>query len=160
MIVKERIPGRLVADGDRFNLRLEASDSENQIFLAYALVTQGPEHQILPSVLLDDWGNEIKGLGIYQWINENGLHFPRAEVFGFSPTGTPAQYFLRDLELFTKYPVYAFSDQDASDSSGVSVGVVLIPTGSIDTSQPIEPPEGISVLLRRGQVDWQPVATQ
>ena len=160
MIVKECIHGRLVADGDSFNLRLEASDSENQIFLAYALVTQGPEHQILPSVLLDDWVNEIKGLGIYQWINENGLRFPRAEVFGFSPTGAPAQYFLRDLELFTKYPVYAFSAQDAPDFSGVSVRVVLIPTESIDAGQTVEPPEGISVLLCRGQVDWQRAGTK
>jgi hypothetical protein len=160
MIVKEPIHGRLVADGDGFNLRLEASDSENLIFLAYALVTQGPELQILPSVLLDDWGNEIKGLSIYQWIHENGLHFPRAEVFGFNPTGAPTQYFLRDLELFAKYPVYAFTAQDAPDSSGVPVGVILIPTEGNDSGQSIEPPEEISALLRRGHVDWQRVGTK
>jgi hypothetical protein len=154
MIAKEEIQGTIVIDSDKAALRLKGENAGSPVFLSYALVTQGPGYHILPSVLLDDWGQEINQLAIYPWIRENGLRFPRAEVFGVSPTGQPEQYFLRDLELFGAAPVYAFAAEDAPDASGVLLRAVLIDDESVDLAQPISPPPDVSGLLREAQVSW------
>jgi hypothetical protein len=138
---------------------LNAPDEPERVYLAYALVTQGPELQLLPSVLLDDWGNEVRDLALYDWIANNGLHFPRAEVFGESPTGAAAQYFIRDLELFGRFPVYAFATPDAPAAEGLLLRAILLPDASITAPQPVEPPDEAGDLLRRSQVEWWRVAS-
>ena len=50
MIIKELVYGRLVGEADSTTLRLDAQDAGNHVYLAYALVTQGPGHHVLPSV--------------------------------------------------------------------------------------------------------------
>lgn len=154
MIIKEPIPGSLIIDGEKVALRLGEPETADRVYLAYALVTQGPEYQILPSVLLDDWGNEVGSLALYAWIKDNGLRFPRAEVFGESPAGAPAQYFLRDLELLGQFPVYAFTESDAPASSGVMVRDVLVPDAAASAPQPTEAPENVAPPLREGQLHW------
>lgn len=158
MIIKEVVRGELVPFEDGLALRLDNHDGTETVYLAYALVTQGPGLRVLPSVLLDDWGAEIGGLQLYQWIEENGLRFPRAEVFGKDPSGSPVQYFIRDLELFGKYPVYAFSAEDAPDATGVQVDTVLIMRDGNDAPEPIEPPDDIGTPLRRAKVQWWAVS--
>lgn len=155
-IVMEAISGTLLSDGQNTALRLNLSDPEGEaaVYLAYALVTQGPEYQLLPSMLLDDWGNEIGHLALYQWIRDNTLHFPRAEVFGSTPSGAPEQYFLRDIELFTKYPTYAFSAEDAPISSGVPLQAALIPDEAAESPTPVSPPDHINGPLREARVSW------
>lgn len=160
MIIKEAIKGSVIVNGDQAAIRLTSPESEDVIYLAYALVTQGPEYQILPSVLVDDWGNEIDGMRLYDWVKENGLHFPRAEVFGVTPNGAKAQYFLRDLELFTKFPVYAFAGADADDSSGIAVQAILVPDASVATHEVCDPLNEISPMLARGQLAWWRVNPQ
>ena len=71
MIIKHAVPGTLIIDDGKAALRLGAPEAPEQVHLAYALVTQGPELQILPALLLDDWGNEVSGLALYGWINDN-----------------------------------------------------------------------------------------
>lgn len=160
MIIKDSIPGTLIREGNRAALRLGEPAAGDTVYLAYALVTQGPEYQIMPSVLLDDWGNEVGSPALYDWIRENGLRFPRAEVFGESPAGAPAQYFLRDLELLGRFPVYAFRDADAPTAEGVLVGDVLIPDAATTEPQPIDPPADIAFPLREGQLRWWRVDPQ
>jgi hypothetical protein len=130
------------------------TESGASVYLAYALITQGPGHQILPASLLDDWGNEIGGLDLYNWIHEHGLRFPRAEVFGFSPSGQEEQYFLRDLELFAKYPVYAYAGESDPVNAGVLLGAILITDSTSSTAQAIEPPDDLVAPLREAQVSW------
>lgn len=154
MIVKQSIPGSLAETNGKTVLRMDESKTEEPVYLAYALVTQGHEHPILPSVLLDDWGNQIGQLELYQWIRDNGLQFPRAEVFGISPSGAQVQYFLRDLELFAKYPVYAFASKDAPDSSGILLQAVLISDEKVEAAQPTAPPDEVSPPLREAQLSW------
>lgn len=154
MIITQPIPGTLIVDGAQKALRLGEPGSAERVYLAYALVTQGPEYQILPSVLLDDWGNKVGSLNLYAWIRENGLRFPRAEVFGESPAGAPGQYFLRDLELFGHYPVYAFSGADAPAATGILVRDVLVPDVAVTAPQPTEPPTEIAPPLREGHLRW------
>lgn len=159
MIVKHPVHGKLVTDGDKVALHLNP-DSDSILFLAYALVTQGPGLHILPSALLDDWGNEIKNPDLFQWIADNGLHFPRAEVFGVSPTGEPVQYFLRDIELFVGYPLYVFEAEDAPDSSARLAQAVLLTDDSIDGEVRTTVPDGTGDLLSKSQVSWWLVTPQ
>lgn len=159
MIITQPIPGTLIVDGEKVALRLGEPEAADHVYLAYALVTQGPEYHILPSILLDDWGNEIGSLRLYAWIRENGLRFPRAEVFGESPAGAPAQYFLRDLELFGRFPVYAFRDADAPATAGTLVRDVLLPEAAATEPRPTEPPQEITSPLREGQLRWWRVNT-
>lgn len=154
MIAKEPVQGKLLTDGGKAALRITATDEGSPVYLSYALVTQGPGHHLLPSVLLDDWGKEINQLQIYPWIREHGLRFPRAEVFGRSPNGEQQQYFLRDLELFGALPAYAFTAEDAPYSSGVLLRAALIDDESVASPQMISPPENVSDLLREAQLSW------
>jgi hypothetical protein len=154
MIIKHSVPGSLWISNDVAALRLAEPDAIDRVYLAYALVTQGPEHQILPSVLLDDWGNEVGNLKLYGWIRENGFRFPRAEVFGESPTGAPVQFFLRDLELLERYPVYAYTDGDMPTAAGVRLRAILLSDESVAAPLRIAPPDDVSELLRQAQVDW------
>jgi hypothetical protein len=153
-IIKQAVQGTLLVDGEKTALLMGNSESGATVYLAYALITQGPGHQILPASLLDDWGNEIGKLDLYHWIHENGLRFPRAEVFGYSPSGKREQYFLRDLELFAKYPVYAFGGDDEPANSGVLLRAVLIPDVTTVEPQRIDPPEDLIPPLREAWVSW------
>lgn len=154
MSIMERVNGTVIQEGGKNALRLSGSDTGSDVYLSYALVTQGPGWQILPSLLLDDWGNQIDGLALYDWIRENGLRFPRAEVFGHSPQGESVQYFLRDLELFEKYPVYAFASDDDAPSSGIPLHAILIPDADVTVGVAAQPPAEASALLREAQVSW------
>lgn len=153
-IIKQPIPGTIMMDGDVCAIRYSSSESDEVVFLSYALTTLGPGHRVLPSVLLDDWGKEIGGLAFYRWIRDHGQKFPRAEVFGLDPTGAEVQYFLRDLELLSRYPVYAFTEENAPANAGVPIRAILIPDDAADTPQSISPPGDIDSPLREAQVEW------
>ncbi len=154
MIVKQSIPGTIIVDGNKAALRLGDAQSTDHVFLTYALVTQGPEYQILPSVVLDDWGNEVGQIQLYAWIRDNGLKFPRAEVFGETPKGAPAQFFVRDLELFGKYPVYGFSAIDAPTASGMLLNAILVPDSTIQEPELSEVPDDVVAPLQEVQAGW------
>lgn len=153
-IIKDPTAGTLLADGDLIALRLGAADSDSLVYLSYALVTQGPGHQILPSVLLDDWGREIRHLELYRWIEENGQRFPRAEVFGIDPAGAQVQYFLRDLELLARYPLYAYTEKNAAPNSAVVIRAILLPDDAVDEPQRARPPDDLKSPLRKTSTEW------
>jgi len=151
----------LLRDGGRAALwleGLEAGDEDQSVYLAYALTTQLPSGDtpthILPSVLLDDWGAEVKKLELYRWIHEFGVQFPRAEVFGLDSQGAPVQYFLRDLDLLGRYPTYAFTEIDAPASAGVLLRAALLPDESVKRPEPAEPPDDVKPPLRRARLTW------
>jgi hypothetical protein len=153
-IIRHRVPGVLIADGELTVLVLGPEHSPQAIDLAFALITQGVENQILPSLLLDDWGNEIKDLKLYRWIHENGDRFPRAEIFGMDPAGNAVQCFLRDIDLVASFPVYALLSEDSSGKSALPLRAILLEEVGLAFPQSAEPPPGTSFPLRKGQVDW------
>ena len=99
------------------------------LYLRFALVIMGSEDHVLPAFLLDDWGNEIKGATLYSWLRENGNAFPRAEVFGFAPDGREVQHFVREFELYVRWPCYAYANGDAPLSSGLLLTRILAAAG-------------------------------
>ncbi|MBP9503232.1 MAG: hypothetical protein KBF17_13815 [Candidatus Promineofilum sp.] len=153
-LIKKSVPGVLLVDDDLAVLRLDKTGSENRVYLSFAFITHGPGYRILPSVLLDDWGNEVSYSDLYDWIRDNGLRFPRAELFGFDPAGLQTQYFLRDLELFAEYPLYAFAEKDSTPDSAVLVRAIFLPGEAVDAPQRVATPDDIEFPLSKTDVEW------
>jgi hypothetical protein len=156
-LITQHIAGTVIDDGQRLALLLEPGgdpDAGPSVFLAHALTTQGIAAQIIPSVLLDDWGNEVKGLVLYDWIDEHGLRFPRAELFGLSPGGERVQYFLRDMELFTPLVTYAATNPALPIAEWRPLRAVLVPDAALLAPEQGAMPDSVTGPLRRAGVTW------
>lgn len=153
--IKQRMAATLLADGPWVALRLhEEGPEEEAVYLAFALTTQGIAAQIVPAVLLDDWGKEIKGLALYDWVQEHGWRFPRAELFGVSPHGEAVQYFLRDMELLAPWVVYAAADKSQPIGGWWLVQAVLIPDETLFAPESAGAPAGLTGPLKGARVSW------
>jgi hypothetical protein len=151
-VPKHRIQGKLLTAGERAAMLLD--EAAESLFLRYALVDQATSRHLLPEVLLDDWGSEIRGLAIYAWIEKNGLYFPRAEVFGFDLKGREKQFFIRELDLMARYPCYAYAQPDSPLPAGVLVEAMLIMDEGSGQPQRIKRPAGIERPLTNSAVAW------
>jgi hypothetical protein len=120
----ESVNGELVSHDGIAALLLEPSFE--QVYLRYMLRVTGSEELFMPELLLDDWGHEIKTLDLYRWIQKNGNHFPRAELFGYSLDGEKRQYFIRELDLVELYPCYGFKDPGSSLTDGLLIEHIVM----------------------------------
>lgn len=156
MFFKQRIPGRLILDDGLAALEAAtpADGSAPHVYLSYAFVTLGVEEHLLPNFILDDWGNEFQGLELYRWVGENGLQFPRAELFCVGLDGEERQHFLRELDLVARFPAYAFDGEGAPIGSAVLLNAVLLVDDSVIEPTPGEAPEGMESPLRQARIDW------
>jgi hypothetical protein len=128
--------------------------SEAQVVVRYALVFMGTEHEFFPGSVLDDWGNEKKGLNLYEWVREEGASFPRAEIFGRNRHGEPDQCFVRDLELYLPYPVYAYTVQGTPVHEGVPVNRILLPFPKLSKPTRTTVPHRTKSPLKHAKVSW------
>jgi hypothetical protein len=151
-IVLQKVQGELISRDSRWALLLD--DSAEDLFLSFAYPVLESTEMILPELVLDDWGKEIASMKLYEWIRENGLHFPRAEIFGFNPNGHPQQYFLRELDLMSKYPCFAFNQRDYNLDAGLLIEAVLILNDKMTESGKMGMPSEIQVPLRYIQASW------
>lgn len=156
--VGHRIGGVLLSEAERTAVFVHSFEpveaAEETLFLRYALVTQGPEDHIFPALLLDDWGREIGGLRLYEWIQENGEQFPRAEVFGFEADGRETQLFLRELELYARLPCYAYPAREVGVADGTLVEAMLMPVPDLKAPRRADAPEDAPPPLRAARVTW------
>ncbi len=152
-VVRQRIRGQ-IAEQNGFRVLVIDRDSKSDgpfVWLTYALVTMGREEHILPSLVLDDWGNEYKTLALYGWIRENGDRFPRAEVFGTDIEGEELQLFVRVLELHATYPAYV----EYEGSEGPErVHAFILPGSEGKEPQRITVPAHIGLPMRDARVSW------
>lgn len=137
-------------------MRNQQQKSEASLYLRYAVVVRGPDDPVLPAVLLDDWGKEVRGLKIYEFLRKHGDEFPRAEIFGFDMDGSEAQLFVRSLELYSRLPAYAYTDVDAPLADGVLLDAILLPDAETDRVVRLEKAKdgGVKRPLRSAQVSW------
>jgi hypothetical protein len=159
--VGQRASGRLLkeAGGDgRFALLLTnpkpEPDAVDTLILRFALVVMGTEDHLFPSFLIDDWGGEVRGLALYEWVREKGNQFPRAEIFGFNRHGVSVQYFLRELELYAKLPAYVYPDQETALEEGKLLSAVLLPDEAVDVPEKIKRTSQLKRPLTSAQVTW------
>ncbi|MBK8985034.1 MAG: hypothetical protein IPM39_02975 [Chloroflexi bacterium] len=158
--VRQHVHGRLIQANGRTALILldaqPAAKTADSLYLRFALVVRGPEDHVLPGLLLDDWGHEIRGLEIYQFIRDHGDSFPRAEVFGFDMDGSETQLFLRSLELHVRWPCYVYTSTDVPLVEGLRLHAILLPTAGVAAPQAIKKPDQAAIErpLRGAQVSW------
>lgn len=150
--IKQRIRAKLLNIGEKSVLLLD--DQAQPVYLCFALVVRDSEVEILPESLLDDWGHEINSFYLYEWIQENGFQFPRAEIFGFDSRGKQMQCFLRELDLTTLYPCYVFDSIQTPISAGVLIDAILIPDHRIFQPRRINRPTDIEAPLKNSRVNW------
>ena len=156
--VSQHIHGRLGTVNGRTALLLLHSQPEaptaDSLYLRFAFVTRGREEPIFPAFIMDDWGNEIRGLKLYNWVAEEGEQFPRAEIFGFEANGEETQCFLRALELHARPLCYVYVNRDDAVEVGQRVEMILVPDTAVTVPEKIKrPAEGKRPLLT-ARVSW------
>jgi hypothetical protein len=156
--IKQHVHGTLFSQGNHHALLLlnlePPSKAPESLYLRYAFVRQGEEEPILPAFVLDDWGSEIRGLSLYEWVREYGYQFPRAELFGFDQDGQEAQCFLRELELSTGLLCYTYLVEDAPLRDGALIEALALPDESVPTAAKIKRPSDIPRPLRSAKAGW------
>jgi hypothetical protein len=163
--IVQHIYGRIVSSDTETAVLLYNPDATEKtadsLYLRFAFIIRGPEQHVFPALGLDDWGGEIRGLSLYQWVRDYGEQFPRAEIFGYDPDGSKTQFFLRALELYAKLPCYVYPDAGAPLSSGRLVKAILLPVEQTGSPKRLRrPPEMIKRPLRGAHVSWWQVAPQ
>lgn len=171
--IKQRIFGRYFEDGvfwavgrlkkgepEWFTERPTDAPEPTLYHVRYALTLRGSEQPILPVSMLDDWGNEINKLKLYQWLRDEGDLYPRSEVFGFDLTGKETQNFVREIELNDKYPMYIFTDVDQPIEDAQRINTVVIITDAVADRAAIKPPKTVPQPLRRARVEWYGVSPE
>ncbi len=156
--ISQHVQGKMLVEAHHAALLLRdaapASLSAESLYLRYAYILQGTETSILPAFVLDDWGSEVRGLDLYQWVHQFGDQFPRAEMFGFKLNGGEIQCFLRELELYTRLLCYAYPAKETPLAAGVAVEAILLPNESVTVPQRIERPQSIPRPLRSVKTSW------
>ena len=162
MVPMQKIHGRVhdPEDGPHWLELLPPPSDDNEpvptVYLRYALTEMGTERPVFPAVVLDDWGKERKGLGLYRWIREEGDMFPRAEVFGYTAVWQEEQIFLRDLELHVRYPVLLYPTAETPQEEGRWLRHVVVVNTAVDTptAYPQPTPEKWPFPLHLAKVTW------
>jgi hypothetical protein len=129
-------------------------DAANTFIFRFAFVLLGTEAHFFPSFLIDDWGGEVRGPALYEWVRENGNHFPRAEIFGFAQHGDSVQYFVRELELYAKLPAYIYPDKETPLDKGKLVSAILLPDEAAGAPAKIKRPSHLKRPLSLARVIW------
>ena len=150
--VLSKLRAQLVKTNDRTAIILD--DNSIPIWVSFAFMERETEKLILPESILDDWGREIRSLAMYHWVSENGQQFPRAEIFGFRPSGKRVQRFLREIDLTAKYPCFARKNPLDSLESMTPVDAVLIRDETVDGPRRITPPQYIPYPFSQIKADW------
>jgi len=131
-----------------------AGSEQDELFLKFALVEYRDGNHLIPESVLDDWGREIKGAALYSWIQEHGLQFPRAEIFGHRPDGKAVQRFLREIDLSSRYPCYAHLELNADIEGGILIRAIITPDQTLQQSKLESVPASAAGLLSMAQIQW------
>jgi hypothetical protein len=147
-----RAAGKLFSRGERTAMLF--AGGERHLTLRLGFVLQGTEDILLPDSLLDDWGHEISTVDLYQWIRDNGPHFPRAEVFGFDLLGLSQQCFIRELDLTAKFACYVYEGAKAPIKSGLPLTDIILSVSESGPSCQVEAPATIAFPLSAASIVW------
>lgn len=158
--ISQRVQGEVIEQNGKRVLALRDAkpdkDAPGLLYLRYALVRQGTEKHIFPAFLLDDWGAEIKGLKLYAWFKEHAEAFPRAELFGFEANGRQTQAFLREFEIYFKFPCYAYRARSDGVEKGQQLDAIVLGDPSVSEPTRVERPSSHNIIypLRHAAVHW------
>ena len=148
----QSVHGELLSSSKSGALVMDPSHSK--VLLRYALPLLGTDELVFPELALDDWGHERKKLHLYRWIYENGYQFPRAELFGYDINGHEQQYFLRELDLQSKYPCFGYAENDTPLSEGIELSFMVVVREDSSQAELLEAGSEIDWPMRNAAVDW------
>jgi hypothetical protein len=131
-----------------------ARSEQDELNLKFALVEYLDGNHLIPDSVLDDWGREIKGAALYSWIQENGLRFPRAEIFGHRPDGQPVQRFLREIDLSARYSCYAYLELNSDIEDGILIRAIIRPDQTLQQPKLEGIPAPVPGLLSMADIQW------
>lgn len=151
-VISQKINGLLLYKDDVAAVFLD--DSASAVTLALGLYEKDSDAVILPESILDDWGHEISPSSLYEWLQENGDQFPRAEVFGQDLEGKTIQRFLREIELVGKFPCFAYKPDKKCTKQWIRMRAIIILNTKIVDVQNIQRPQDIDSLLAIAKVSW------
>jgi hypothetical protein len=143
--------GRTVIDDERALLLL---DDSREVYLRFAFVELNSGAHVFPELILDDWGKEIRNFQIYHWLGENGIYFPRAELFGYGPDDKPVQRFIRELDLTRRFPCYVYHNRSDPLSEGIIIREGVMATSGSRVPDLISTPANLSELLKGAAIRW------
>ncbi len=158
--IRQKIYGKLVSDQGEPALWLAEDEAgagqlvPELLYLRYALTIRGPESLLFPAFLLDDYGNEVRKLKLYRWLRAQGDYHPRSEVFGYDLSGNETQHFVRELELYFRYPLFVYASLETPLQAGVQVSRVLHVSSEVSSRQEGIRPKTVSAPLRHAAVTW------
>ncbi|MDX1413818.1 MAG: hypothetical protein R3293_06480 [Candidatus Promineifilaceae bacterium] len=156
--VIKRVAGRIVTVENLTALLVRTLQPDLEaldlVYLRFAFVTRGPGDHIFPAFVLDDWGREIRGMGLYAWVRENGDRFPRGEIFGFEQDGRETQCFLRELELYARLPTYVYESGKQAVQAGHQLNAVLLHNEHVKTPERIAKPHDVKLPLSAALINW------
>ena len=158
-LIQQKVRGELVVE-DGFWLWTKESVGEVDVsadaysFIRYSLTVRGTELAVYPALLLDDWGNEVRKLELYKWVEENGDAYPRAEIFGVDHAGKKTQLFLRELELGYRYGGVLAPTRDAAITDCVPLNHIFLSDPAVSQPERCKPPEKVTTPLRRAKIKW------
>ena len=145
------VSGRIVIDGERALLLL---DDSHEVYLRFALTELNSGAHVFPESILDDWGKEIRNFQIYHWLGENGIYFPRAELFGYGLDNRPVQRFIRELDLTGRFPCYVYLNRSDPLSEGIIISDGVMATSGLRDPDLISTPANLSKLLKDAAIRW------
>jgi hypothetical protein len=128
--------------------------ARGKVLLRYAFVQLGTDDLVFPELVLDDWGHERKNLLLYRWVYENGYQFPRAELFGYDINGQEQQYFLRELDLQSRYPCFGYADYDMPLAEGIELSFIVIMREDSSQAELLKTGSEFDWPLRNAAVNW------
>ncbi len=162
--IRFHVYGKILAGNGRFALLLleenPKTETADSLYLRFPFVVQGSEELVFPAFLLDDWGGEVKGAGLYAWFVDYSAQFPRAELFGFTLDGSQTQLFLRDLEIYAKLPCYVYLPGQLEVRQGTLVNAILLPDPAATTPQKIKRPLQMKRPFALARLSWWQVPPQ
>ena len=156
--LRQKIAGQLIQQDKKTGilLRQERPDptADDLLYLRFAFVIRGPGDHIFPAFILDDWGRETRSLKLYRWVRENGERFPRGEIFGYEQDGRETQCFIRELELYARYPCYVYQDEAQPIPEGILLNAVFMVDERSASPQRLKRPVDIKGPLYSSFVTW------
>jgi hypothetical protein len=144
--------GSLFSSGEHSAFLLRPGGTRYALRLGFIL--RGSEEVLFPDSLLDDWGHELTAPALYEWVRDNGHHFPRAEIFGIRLGGRPGQCFIRELDLMAGCACFAYEADSAPLASGTRLTAILTSKVGSDRPQRVPAPLGLGGLLAMAAVSW------
>lgn len=152
-VVRQQLEGELLSlDEERGALIV--GPVEKLVFLSFTFRVLTAEEYILPESILDDWGHEITGLGLYEWVRQNGERFPRAEVFGYNLAGQARQFFVRELEFLGRYSCLGWSDENSPIRDALTIEAILVADQTADNLKQVPKPLLKSIPIKYADVGW------